>query len=74
MGLCKGGNHMTPEPHPDYHQDYHAFKQIKIGGQMAIEDKAIAAYHKALDEGGTREEAERIFFNHFNKANHGKQG
>jgi hypothetical protein len=58
-------------PHPDQLSDYHKLKQIKVGSKQAIEDKAIAAYHKALDDGRTKEEAEEIFFSFFNKANHG---
>lgn len=62
---------MLPESHPDYLSDYHRLKQIQRGGMQAIEDKAIAEYQKAYEEVG-KEEAERIFFNHFNKG-HGKQ-
>jgi dTDP-4-amino-4,6-dideoxygalactose transaminase len=60
-----------PEPHPDLHQDYHAFKQIQRGGMQAIEDKAIAEYMRVFKEEG-REAAEKIFLKHFNK-DHGKQ-
>jgi hypothetical protein len=52
--------------HPDTLTDYIALKQIRRGSKQAIEDKAIEAYHKALDD-GSREEAEREFFKHFNK-------
>jgi hypothetical protein len=56
---------MTTE-HPDQLQDYIALKQIRRGSKQAIEDKAIEAYHKALDE-GSREEAEKEYFSFFNK-------
>lgn len=58
--------------HPDTLQDYRRLKQIEKGGKQAIETTAMNAMYDALDEGRSREEAERIFFNHFNKS-HGKQ-
>lgn len=57
---------MIPEPHPDLLQAQQAAKSITRGGNQAIEDKAIAAYMKAYEEVG-KEEAERIYFEHFNK-------
>jgi hypothetical protein len=50
--------------HPDTLCDYIALKQIRRGSKQAIEDKAIEAYHKALDE-GSREEAEEEYFSFF---------
>jgi len=61
----------TIPPHPDQLTDWVKTKEIRRGSKQAIEDKAIAAYHKALDDGRTKEEAEEIFFSFFNKANHG---
>jgi hypothetical protein len=55
---------LNPE-HPDTVQAYHALKQIQRGGRQAIEDSAIEAYHKAYEQG--RGEAERVYFEHFNK-------
>lgn len=60
-------------PHPDQLSDWIKTKEIRRGSKQAIEDKAIAAYHKALDDGRGREEAERIFFKHFQKSNNGKE-
>lgn len=57
---------MLPEPHPDTIPDWAATKKITRGGMEAIENKAIAEYMKACEEVG-KEEAEKIFFNHFNK-------
>ena len=54
-------------PHPDQLTDWIKTKEIRRGSKQAIEDQAIAAYHKALGEGRTKEEAERIFFSFFNK-------
>lgn len=54
--------------HPDTLTDYHRLKAIQRGAMQAIEDKAIEAYHRAYEEQG-KEEAERIFFSFFNKAN-----
>jgi hypothetical protein len=58
---------MTTE-HPDQLQDYIALKQIRRGSKQAIEDKAIETYHKAIDEGRGKEEAEEEYFKHFNKS------
>jgi hypothetical protein len=57
--------------HPDTLSDYIALKQIHRGSKQAIEDKAIEAYHKAIDEGRSKEEAEEKYFSFFNKTNHG---
>lgn len=62
---------MISEPHPDLPQDYTRLKQITHGGMEAIENKAIAEYMRVYEERG-REEAEKVFFNHFNKS-HGKE-
>jgi hypothetical protein len=57
---------MLQQSHPDTLADYIAFKQIRRGSKQAIEDKAIEAYHKALDEGRGKEKAENEYFKHFN--------
>ena len=59
------------EPHPDQLSDYHALKQIRVGSKQAIEDSAIESYHKALDEGRGKREAEEEYFSFFNKKNNG---
>jgi hypothetical protein len=65
---------MTPAiDHPDQLTDYHRLKQIRRGSRQAIEDSAIESYHKAIDEGMSREEAESEYFKQFNKNSHGKQ-
>lgn len=53
-------------PHPDAISDYHRLKQIRRGSMQAIEDKAIAEYMRAYETVG-KEEAEKVFFKHFNK-------
>jgi hypothetical protein len=58
-------------PHPDQLTDWIKAKEIRRGSMQAIEDKAIAAYQKALDEGRTKDEAEREYFKHFNKGTNG---
>jgi hypothetical protein len=58
-------------PHPDQLSDWIKTKEIQRGSKQAIEDKAIAAYHKALDDGRTKEEAEKEYFKHFNKGTNG---
>lgn len=58
---------LTIEPHPDQLADWIKAKEQRRGSMQAIEDKAIAAYHKALDDGRTKKEAEKEFFKHFNK-------
>jgi hypothetical protein len=55
------------EPHPDQLTDWIKTKEITRGGKQAIEDKAIEAYHKALDEGMSKEKAEKEYFKRFNK-------
>lgn len=57
--------------HPDTLQDYHRLKQIEKGGKQAIETSAMNAMHEAIDNGATREEAEKVFFSFFNKTSHG---
>jgi hypothetical protein len=57
--------------HPDHLTDWIKTKEIQRGSKQAIEDQAIAAYHKALDDGRTKEEAEKEFFKHFNKGTNG---
>lgn len=61
---------MIQEPHPDTLQDYTHLKQINRGGKQAIETSAMNAMWDALEEGKGREEAEKIFLNHFNKTSH----
>lgn len=56
-------------PHPDQTTDWIKTKGIRRGSMQAIGDRAIAAYHKAIDDGRGKEEAEKIFFSFFNKAN-----
>ena len=51
--------------HPDQISDYHRLKAIRRGAMQAIEDKAIAEYMRVYEEVG-KEEAEKIFFKHFN--------
>lgn len=58
------------EPHPDRYTDYARLKAIRRGSKQAIEDKAIAAYMQAYEEVG-KEEAEKVYFSFFNKANNG---
>jgi hypothetical protein len=62
---------MIQEPHPDQLQDWIALKQIRRGSRQAIEDKAIEAYQRAIDEGRSREEAESEYFSFFNNTTHG---
>jgi hypothetical protein len=57
--------------HPDTHEAYRAAKQITRGGNQAADDQAIKAYHRALDEGRSRGEAEIIFSETYKKCLHG---
>ena len=56
----------TIEPHPDKLSDWIKTKEIRRGGRRAIENAAIKDYHRALDEGKSRAEAEKEYFKHFN--------
>ncbi len=58
--------------HPDLHEAYHAAKQITRGGTQAADDQAIEAYHRAIDEGRSKGEAETKYFETYQKAVHGK--
>lgn len=63
---------MTQE-HPDLLADYHRLKQIQKGSKQALETTAMNAMWEALDNGATKEEAEKVFFNHFNNEHRGNQ-
>ena len=60
---------MTTE-HPDATIDWHAYKQRTRSAHQAVEDKALDAYHKALDAGGSKVEAEKQYFETFKKFYH----
>jgi hypothetical protein len=64
---------MYSAEHPDTLLNNNAFKQTmkRRAGRQAIEDKAIEAYHAAYEQG--REEAERVYFETFNKVSHDKK-
>lgn len=62
----------TPE-HPDTLTDYYRLKAIEKGSKQAIETSAMNAMWDAIEEGKGWEEAEKIFFSFFNKANNGQQ-
>lgn len=58
--------------HPDTLQAYHAAKQITRGGNQAADDQAIKVYHRALDEGRSKGEAEKVFSETYLKIVYGK--
>jgi hypothetical protein len=58
-------------PHPDTLTDYRRLKAIRRGSMQALEDKAIAEYMRAYETVG-KEEAEKVFFKHFNKGTDGR--
>lgn len=60
---------MTQEPHPDTLTAYQQAKAITRGSMQAADDQAIKAYHRALDEGRSREEAEKQYFETFKRFN-----
>ena len=53
--------------HPDEALDWRTYKQHRVSAHQAIEDKALQAYHEAYEKEG-REEAEKKYFETFNKA------
>lgn len=61
-----------PEPHPDTITDLHRLNQISRGGKQAIETAAMNAMYDAIENGASKEEAEKVFFNHFNKSHERK--
>jgi hypothetical protein len=56
------------QDHPDTHTAWQQAKEIKRGSMQALEDKAIKAYHDAIDEGKSRAESEKQYFETFNKS------
>jgi hypothetical protein len=63
---------MTQEPHPDLLVDYHAARQINRGGNQSADDKAMEAMWQAIERGESKEEAETIFSETYQKGLHGK--
>ena len=57
---------MTQPEHPDLAQDYRTLIDIDDGGMEALETTAMNAMYDALDNGASKEEAEKIFFSFFN--------
>jgi hypothetical protein len=58
---------ITAPDHPDTLQAWQQAKEIRRGSMAALEDKAIKAYHNALDAGKSRGEAEEEYFETFTK-------
>lgn len=58
---------MIPEPHPDTLSAYQQAKAFTRGSMQAADDTAIKAYHKAIDEGRSRQEAEQQYFETYTK-------
>lgn len=59
---------MLQLPHPDELKDWQAFKETQRGGRQAADTAAMKAMFDALDRGESKEEAERIFNDTYNKA------
>lgn len=57
--------HFDEQEHPDYLYDKKEFHKISLGGNLALEDLALAAYFKVLENGGTKEQAEQEYFKTF---------
>lgn len=53
------------ERHPDELNNNTAVKNMGSGSMQAIDDKAVAAYIKALEAGATKDDAEKEFFKYF---------
>jgi hypothetical protein len=47
-----------------------SLKSSGRGGRIALEDKALEAYHEALDSGLSKEEATKQYFQAFKTLNH----
>jgi hypothetical protein len=63
---------MTPEPHPDELLNHHATRQITRGGNQAADDKAMEAMWQAIERRESKDEAETIFSETYQKGLHGK--
>lgn len=61
------------QDHPDTLTAYQQAKSITRGSMAAADDAAIKAYHRALEEGRSREEAEQQYFETFKRFNNGKE-
>jgi len=59
-------------PHPDALTNQQAVKAITRGGRQAADDQAMEAMWQALDEGRSREEANKIFSQTYINVLHGK--
>lgn len=58
---------MLQLPHPDAFTDWQAFKELKCGGRQAAEDVAMEAMWQALEQGRSKEEAEKVFNDTYKK-------
>jgi hypothetical protein len=63
---------MNQPPHPDTLTDYRALKAIHRGGTQSADDKAMEAMWQAIERGESKEEAETIFSETYQKGLHGK--
>ncbi len=61
-----------PQPHPDLLQAQQAAKQITRGSMQAIDDIALEAMWQALEMGESKEEANKIFSQTYQKVKDGK--
>mgnify|MGYP000940121646 CR=1 FL=1 len=63
---------MRQPDHPDTLADLHRLKSISRGSKQAIETSAMNAMWDALDNGASKEEAEKVFFSFFNNKHNGR--
>jgi len=63
---------MLQLPHPDELLTQHQVKAITSGGLQAADSAAMEAMWQALNEGRSKEEAEKIFSDTYKKVLYGK--
>lgn len=57
--------YIDEKQHPDYLNDKRKFDATVTGGKSYIEDMALRAYFNVLDAGGSKQDAEKVFYNTF---------
>ena len=58
---------MQPTDHPDTAHDYQTLKSINRGARQAADTAAMDAMWEALESGLSKEEANKVFFDTYNK-------
>jgi uncharacterized protein YciI len=63
---------VTITKHPDALKDWQAFKELKRGGTQAADDQAMEAMWQAIEQGRSKEDAEKVFNDTYKSVLNGK--